>query len=252
MLSNIIKEQEARYIFASELVNGNVLDISYGRFMAYHGAKILLDGGAKEVWNYDFFDENNINIRKYHNGRIQFESLNTNIFKKKFDSIILFESSYSTHCLSSKITNFSKLLNDDGVFIISIFNGELDTKTFSNIKKIERLTKNQIEIILTKVFGDIIIYSQLLLSNQDGLTPYFHHYSSVKQSIRNTLGTLLLRLDKKSIFYQFFLQKIISRLDKSSEIINSRIFHKEYEPILFEKSQKPTYFIVVCKKNPNL
>jgi hypothetical protein len=248
MLSNIIKEQEARYIFASEFVNGNVLDVSHGRFMAYHGANILLNGETKEVWNYDFFDENNIDIRKNFNKRTQFKSQNIDVFKKKFSSIILFESSYSTHSLSSKIINFSKLLDDDGVFIISIFNGELDPETFSNIQNIERLTKNEIEIILNKVFKNVTIYSQLLLSKQDNLTPYFYFYASFKQSIRNILGPLLLKLDKKSIFYQSFLQKIISRFDKSSEIINNKIFDKKYEPILFEEGQKPTYFIVVCKK----
>jgi len=248
MSSNIIKEQEARYICASKFTNGRVLDISHGRFMAYHGANILLDGGANEVWNYDFFDESTVDVRKYENGRVKFESFNTDIFKEKFDSIILFESSYSTQNFSSKIINFSKLLNDKGVFIISIFNGDLDPETFSNIKYIERLSKNQIETTLTKVFSEIIIYSQLLLLKQDVFTQYFQYYSSVKQSIRNTLGTLLLKLDKKSIFYQFFLQKIIARFDKSSEIINSKIFDKEYEPILFEKGQKPTYFIVICKK----
>ena len=133
MSSNIIKEQEARYILASKIVTGNVLDISHGRFMAYHGANILLDGGASEVWNYDVFDEKNIDIRKRHNGRIQFENLNIDILNKKFDSIVLFESTYSTHSFSSNITNFSKLLNDNGVFIISIFNGELDPKIYSNI-----------------------------------------------------------------------------------------------------------------------
>lgn len=248
MSSNIIKEQEARYILASKIVTGKVLDISHGRFMAYHGANILLDGGASEVWNYDVFDEKNIDVRKFHNGRIQFESFNTDILNKKFDSIVLFESAYSTYSFSSNITNFSKLLNDDGVFIISVFNGEFDPKTFSNIKNIERLTKNQIEMILSKVFSDIIFYSQLLLLKKDVLTPYFRYYSYGKQLIRNTLGSLLLKLDKKSIFYQSFLQKIISRFDKLSEIFNSKIFDKEYEPILFEESHRPTYFIVICKK----
>ena len=103
-------------------------------------------------------------------------------------------------------------------------------------------------MILSKVFSDIIFYSQLLLLKKDVLTPYFRYYSYGKQLIRNTLGSLLLKLDKKSIFYQSFLQKIISRFDKSSEIFNSKIFDKEYEPILFEESHRPTYFIVICKK----
>jgi len=248
MSSNIIKEQEARYILASKIVTGNVLDISYGRFMAYHGANILLDGGASEVWNYDIFDEKNIDVRKRHNGRTQFESFNMNILNKKFDSIVLFESSYSKYNFSSNISNFSKLLDDDGVFIISIFNGEVDPKIYSGIQNIERLGINQIEIVLVKVFSNIVFYSQLLLLKKKILTPYFRYSSFMIQSIRNTLGAILLKLDKKSIFYQLFLQKIISKFDKSSEILNSKIFDKEYEPKIFENGHRPTYFIAVCKK----
>lgn len=248
MVLNLIKEQEARYTFASKIVVGKVLDISYSRFMAYHGGKILLDGKANEVWNYDFSDPEYVDIRKYHNGNIQFQNSNTHIFKEKFDSIILFNSSYSTHSISSSISKFSKLLNDDGVFIISIFNGELNPKKFSNIKNVERLTKNQSEKILATIFSNITFYSQLLLSKKHILTSYLNYYSSTKKLIRSMLGNVLLKLDKKSLFYQACLLKTISKFDKSSEMYHDKLFHNEYEPIEFEESHKPTYFIVICKK----
>ena len=246
-LFDIIKEQDARYIFASRIVTGKVLDISYGKFMAYHGGKILLDGEASEVWNYDFSDEKHVDVRKYHNGSIQFQNFDTDIFNEKFDSIILFDSSYAIHNLSSSVSKFSKLLNDDGVFIISIFNGELNPRYFSNIKNIERLTKNQSDRILTKVFPCITFYSQLL-SKKNILIPYLNYYSFMKKLIRSRLGNILLKFDKKSTFYKLYLRKITSRVDKSSKIFNDKIYKNKYEPIIFEEGHKPIYFIAICKK----
>lgn len=248
MVLNIIKEQEARYNFASKIVTGNVLDVSYGRFMAYYGGKILLDKNAKEVWNYDYSDPKHVDIRKYFEGNMEFQNLNIDIFDKKFDSIILFASSYSTHNLSSSINIFSKLLNDNGVFIISIFNGELNSKNFSKIKNIEILTKSQSERILNNVFTNVTFYSQLLLSKKHILTSCLSYYSFTKKLVRSTIGNILLKFDKKSLFYKTCLLKILSKFDKSSEKYHEKLFHNEYDPIEFEKNHKPTYFIVICKK----
>ncbi len=248
MVVNIIKEQESRYIFASKIITGKVLDISYSKFMAYHGGKILLDGKANEVWNYDFSDPEHVDVRKYHNENIQFQNFDVDIFNEKFDSIIIFDSSYSTHSLSSILNMFSKLLNDDGVFIISIFNGELNPTNFSNIENVEILTKNQSEKILSSIFSNIAFHSQLLLTKKHILTSCLNYYSVIQKSIRSTLGNILLKFDKKSTFYQTCLLKIMSKFDKSSELYNNKIFHNEYEPIEFEESHKPTYFIVTCKK----
>ena len=246
---NIVKEQEARYKFASKIVTGKVLDISYGKFMAYSGAKILLDGGASEVWNYDISDEKSLDVRKYRNGSIQFQHFNTDILDEKFNSIILFESAYTIHGLSSSVNNFSKLLNENGVFIISVFNREFnDTYYFSNIKNVEGLTKNQFGVILANIFPNVTFYSQLLPLKRDILVTCLHYYSFIKQLIRNTMGTILLIFDKKSTFYKVRLQKTISKVNKLSENIYDRIFDKDFEPILFEDNHKPTYFIAICKK----
>ena len=246
---NIVKEQEARYKFASKIVTGKVLDISYGKFMAYFGAKILLDGGASEVWNYDISDEKSLDVRKHHNGNIQFQHFNKDILDEKFDSIILFESAYAIHDLSSNINNFSKMLNENGVFVISVFNREFnDTYYFSNIKNVEGFTKNQFGMILTNIFHNVTFYSQLLPLKRDLLVTGLHYYSFMKQLIRNTMGNILLIFDKKSTFYKIRLQKTISRVTKLSENIHDGIFDKEFEPILFEDNHKPTYFIAICKK----
>lgn len=247
---NIIKEQEARYKFASKIVTGKVLILSRAKFMAYHSAKILLDAGISEVWNYDTSDEKNIDMRKYYHGNIQFQNFNVDILDEKFDSIISFESVHTIHDLSSSISNFSKLLNEKGVFIISVFNCELnDNYRFLNIKSVEGLTKNQFHIILTNTFPSIIFYSQLLSSKKDILATYLHYCSFMKQLIRNTLRTILLIFDKKSTFYKIRLQKTISKVDKTVEKIYDDLFEQGFEPILFDESHKPRYFIAVCTYN---
>ena len=246
---NIIKEQEARYKFASKIVTGKVLVISLDKFMAYHSAKILLNTGVNEVWNYDVSDEKNIDMRKYYHGRIQFQNFNVDVLNEKFDAIILFESLYPLCDLSSSINNFSKLLNNKGIFIISSLNYEINDKYhFSNIKSVERLTKNQFDIILNETFSNIIFYSQFLSSKKDILDTYLYYCSFIKQLIRNMLRTILLKFDKKSTFYKTRLQKTISKVDKKVENLYDNLFDQSFEPILFEESHKPRYFIAVCKQ----
>ena len=46
---------------------GRILDVTMGKFMAYHGAHMLLENDASEVWNDDFLDNNTTRyIRKFN------------------------------------------------------------------------------------------------------------------------------------------------------------------------------------------
>ena len=83
--NDIFKEQNNRYNFTKTYSTGKVLDVTMGKFMAYHGAQILLKNGATEVWNNDFLDNNtSCFIRKFDNDeRVIFSKVN-NIDDKKF------------------------------------------------------------------------------------------------------------------------------------------------------------------------
>ena len=245
-MHNIITEQETRYKFVSKIVTGKVLDVSYGKSMAYHSANILLNGGVKEVWNYDVYDKN-IDVRKYDNMCIKFQNHNENILDEKFDSIILFEWEDSINDISSYIKKFSKLLNIHGIFVISVFNHESHEMNHFYKKNSNVLTKNQLEIILHEVFLDITFYSQLISSKRDALNLFLHYCSSIKQLFRNILRTIILIFDKDSTFYKIRLQKTISKIDKSVDRVHDKIFDKDLDPVLFEKNHNPVYFIVICK-----
>ena len=76
--NDIFKEQNNRYNFTKAYSTGKVLDVTMGKFMAYHGAQILLKNGATEVWNNDFLDNNtSCFIRKFDNDeRVIFSKVN--------------------------------------------------------------------------------------------------------------------------------------------------------------------------------
>ena len=68
--NDIFKEQIARYDFAKTFAKGKILDVTMGKFMVYHGAHLLLENGAKEVWNDDFLDNNtSCFIRKFNDDK---------------------------------------------------------------------------------------------------------------------------------------------------------------------------------------
>ena len=247
VMVNIIKEQEARYIFASKIVTGKVLVISQNKFMAYHGAKILLDSNVNEVWNYDFSDPDHVDVRRYHDKNIQFTNFDVNIFDEKFDSIILFDSAYTIDSVSLNMEKFSKSLNDNGIFMTSMNFNKPDSLFFINNKNIKK-TKYHVNKILTKKFTDITFYSQLLTTKKNILVPYLAVFSFVQKSIRSILGTFLLKLDKKSVFYQACLLKVMLKVDDSLEILDKGLSSNEYDPINFEENHQPTYFIIVCKR----
>ena len=63
---DIFREQIARYNFAKKFVGNNVLDISYGSYLSFYGAKKLLDEG--EEFNFDNFSKKRGMYPESHTG----------------------------------------------------------------------------------------------------------------------------------------------------------------------------------------
>ena len=138
--NDIFKEQIARYDFAKTFAKGKILDVTMGKFMVYHGAHLLLENGAKEVWNDDFLDNNtSCFIRKFDNDeRVIFSKVN-NIDVRKFND--------------DKTICFMKIeKNDDEKFDVILSNQIIQYEKEAQ-KTIERyvnsLSKNGILIIST-------------------------------------------------------------------------------------------------------
>ena len=59
---------------------------------------------------------------------------------------------------------------------------------------------------------------------------------------------MLLKFDKKSIFYKKHLQDSISRIGKSVEKFSDGANDIDYKPSEFKEGDNPLFFIAVCKK----
>ena len=52
ILDDAYKKQQVRYEFAANYCSGLTLDYTFASIMSYHGSKILLDNGSKEIYTY--------------------------------------------------------------------------------------------------------------------------------------------------------------------------------------------------------
>ena len=249
--NDIFKEQNNRYNFTKTYSTGKVLDVTMGKFMAYHGAQILLKNGATEVWNNDFLDNNtSCFIRKFDNDeRVIFSKVN-NIDDKKFNVILSNQTIQYEKEPEKRINQYADLLTENGTLIISTYN--LKNNFYQNEKsdsrKMKGFGKNDFYNLLGEKFSDVVIYSQRKITASNIIRKNTRDISIMKRNMREYLGKALLKFDKKSIFYKKHLQDSITRIDKSMEIFSEKINEKDYIPSEFQEGDNPLFFVAVCKK----
>lgn len=252
--NDIYKEQTARYNFSSKLVSGKVLDITYGSFMSYQGAKILLSENATEVFSYDIMDDDiqcskrKLNAKNY----IEFVPIfNIEFDDGYFDAIISTESIQYSKDPKLMIEEYYRLLKRDGVLIISTANKDgVNTLYGKSVEGWDDSIFKQKEFlqILKKTFSNIELFSQRLIPKSEIIEKRFNLIIKLIIHIRKILSTLLLKFDKKSNFYQSYLQKNIVKMNSSIEKMNKNILNVDYNPIKFEISHNPLFFIAICRK----
>ena len=258
-MNDIYKEQGARYEFASKFVSGKVLDVSHGSSMSYHGAKILLEGGATEVWKHDISRKTHqYTLRKYGTDKsIEFDVIEGKddiMPDRSFDCIISSETIQHEKNPNLTVKEFRRLLMDDGLLIISTFNsdaGFLVDDESSNQFYTKGFRKDEFLELLKKTFPQVELYSQRLISRKEILEKKTQPFKSLRSKIRRILAELLLRVDKKSNFYKLHLQDTILRIDGSLDKVSDRIHKKNYSPIPNSHEHLPLFFIAVCHKNRN-
>ena len=249
--NDIFKEQNNRYNFTKAYSTGKVLDVTMGKFMAYHGAQILLKNGATEVWNNDFLDNNtSCFIRKFDNDeRVIFSKVN-NIDDKKFNVILSNQTIQYEKEPEKRINQYADLLTENGTLIISTYN--LKNNFYQNEKsdsrKMKGFGKNDFYNLLGEKFSDVVIYSQRKITASNIIRKNTRDISIMKRNMREYLGKALLKFDKKSIFYKKHLQDSITRIDKSMEIFSEKINEEDYIPSEFQEGDNPLFFVAVCKK----
>ena len=249
--NDIFKEQIARYEFAKTFAKGRILDVTMGKFMVYHGAHILLENDASEVWNDDFLDNNTTRyIRKFnddHSMNFEKSDENNNV---KFDTILCNQTIQYEKEPQKTIEKFVNLLSENGMLIISTYN--LENKFYKNEKtdsrKINGFSKDDFHDLLNNYFQNVEIFSQRNITTIDTIGKNTKEISFIKDEVRSSLGKMLLKFDKKSIFYKKYLQDSISRIGKSMEKISDGINDEDYIPTKFKNGDNPLFFIAICKK----
>ena len=249
--NDIFKEQIARYDFAKTFAKGKILDVTMGKFMVYHGAHLLLENGAKEVWNDDFLDNTtSCFIRKFNDDKTMCFMKIEKINDEKFDVIFSNQTIQYEKEAQKTIERYINSLSKNGILIISTYNSK--NKLYKNDKtdsrKINGFTKNDFQNLLENHFEKVSIFSQRNITTGDLIGKNTKEISIIKDDLRSSLGKMLLKFDKKSIFYKKHLQDSISRIGKSVEKFSDGANDIDYKPSEFKEGDNPLFFIAVCKK----
>jgi 2-polyprenyl-3-methyl-5-hydroxy-6-metoxy-1,4-benzoquinol methylase len=256
---DIYKQQTARYEFASRLVHGRVLDVTYGSFMAYQAAKILLASNVKEIVGLDVINED---IESYSrklgiDSNIDFEPIDrkTGFEDGSFDCIISSEVIQHSAAPDQTIREYYRLLKNDGLLIVSTANKDGFASLYNethNKWDDSVFTKDEFIKLLEKTFPNFTLYSQRILSQTELLEKRFRPLVTASTNIRKLLSKILLKFDKHSNFYQRYLQKKIVKMDSSINKMNQDMLDLNYNLIPFQSFHRPLFLIAVCLKNPIL
>jgi len=246
------REQNSRYRFASKFANGTALIITHGINTQYYGSRFFLESGANEVWHYDSFEpEMELTRRKLRNAHIDFEIMNKikDIPNETFDCILSFESIQYEKDPSIALQEYYRLLKNDGVLVISTANKDaFSLCDINNKDQITEFSKKEFLEIISNVFPKSTLYSQKNLSNIQSYYKSGRGINNITNVIRNVFFNILNSVDKNSNFYKLHMQKTVLKLRDVKELISQKIVNTSYEPILYEESHQPLFFLLVCKK----
>ncbi|MGI0052102.1 MAG: methyltransferase domain-containing protein [Nitrososphaeraceae archaeon] len=254
-MGDIYKEQTGRYEFVSKFVSGRILDITYGSFMAYQSAKILLSSGATEVWNCDISNDVQYSKRTLGtNNIIEFEMINeVNFPDGYFNCIISSETIQHSKDCDFTLKEFYRILKHDGILVISSSNKKESIMLYgkSNQWNDSTFSKDEFLKLIEKTFPSVRLYSQRLITRTEILERRLHSLFSLIRALRKLLSIILLKFDKSSNFYQRYLQRNIIKMNSTIDKINQDILSIKYQPIPFQESHRALFFIAICRKNNN-
>jgi len=155
----LFQEHVIRYLFASQFVNSKtVLDAACG---TGYGSSILMNAGAKKVMGIDnSSDAIQYCEKNYKKENLEFK--NTDCEKinleTKFDVAVSFETIEHLKKQDSFLSEIQRLLQDDGIFIISTPNTE--TYPDANPYHTKEFTESEFKQLLEKYFSNITILYQ--------------------------------------------------------------------------------------------
>jgi len=243
------KEQKHRLDFIKPLSKGIVLNNNYLLNTEYSFAKELLNIGCKQIWHKNTDVPNKVSLRYIdENNSLKFKKFDKyNFDANSFDTIIAFETIQYEKNPEEKIDEYFKLLNDDGILIISTSNKDKSISNSSEPDNSNEYSKNSFMELLKKNFSNITLFSQRNIFNENNLQNSKISNGS-RSKLRNVAKNVLLKLDPNSNFYKLHLQKTVLNIreKKQKKFFNSH--NIEFVPIPYENEHSPLYFIAVCRK----
>lgn len=249
ILYDAYKKQQARYEFAAKYCSGLTLDYTFASIMLYHGSKILLDNGSREIYTYCISDNiHECSRRSYDsNGKIIYSLVENNHShkNKSVDCIHYSEITNEGTVSKEKINYFYNILNENGVLIISTLNRNNKSLIFDNTHNYEFFSKKEFMQLLETKFSKIELYSQKLITQKEVIDKKLILLLVMKNKLRFLLSTILLKFDKKSNFYNKYLKIKNKKYENTTGNLNI----EKYTPIPYNKKHNPLFFIAVCYKN---
>lgn len=222
--NDVYEEHVERYRFASKFVKDKVvLDAACG---AGYGSKMFAEAGAEHVFSVDISEDNLKNAANtYSDEKINFiigDVNNLSFEDKKFDVIVSFETIEHIKDGAVWIKESSRVLKDDGIFIVSTPN---------------------------RYVGNIGLFFNEHPANK------FHEY---EYTITEFIGELLKEYDIIELYGQTFFNECDYNINKA--IRQQRGFTAEYTgqkmdynnhkliPLGEVKDVQPSYAVAVCRK----
>ncbi|MEK3792179.1 methyltransferase domain-containing protein [Paenibacillus sp. FSL R7-0204] len=222
---DVLEEHLNRYRLAQHFVKDKrVLDAACG---AGYGSKMLQAAGASHVLGVDIDEASLVNARKtYGHDQIEYAYGNVNKLEledKSFDIIVSFETIEHINDGSVWIKESSRLLKDDGIFIVSTPNRSQTNPVKYFVEQPQNF-HHKYEYTITEFVGELLKeYDILELYGQT----FVSDYSSIQtQAIRNAIGL-------KSTTTPY-----------NNPVINGH----ELIELGKVKDMNPLYVVAVCKK----
>lgn len=242
--SDIYRTEYAKYQYASKLISGKVLDITYGKYLDYTKSKLLLENNCNEVWSLDILDINQyVTLRKLNNDKITVEiKSKKELDSINFDSILGFNIISVTDNIDETLKFIKNHLKHNGIGILSITNDDGCDDNHHDLlsKDLNLFSNTDFQIILKKYFNNVMLISQGNITHQKLSA------TKVKINLKLKLRNYFLHSIKSLNFYLKYVRPIQNFLTTSKQTFKNEKTQK-YDIVHIDDDKKMLFTIAVCK-----
>jgi 2-polyprenyl-3-methyl-5-hydroxy-6-metoxy-1,4-benzoquinol methylase len=232
-----------KYEWVNQFINGEILDITCGKYLSYASSRLLLENNVTEIWSIDILENyEKIVVRKNKNGKITLETKTKEEFDvKKFDIILGFNILSVTENINESIKFIFEHLKNNGQAILSVNNEDKlsNNKYDLNTKDLNLFTKKLLEINLKSYTSNIEFFLQGIIG--------IDYKEKFKNNSNSKLRKFILKSDKMYNLYFKYLRSSKNKISNINEKRQNKKTHR-YEIIPFDEKINPQFMIAKCKK----